>query len=141
MTDRLIVRPGYIILLDMCSLWGSRTAIFDLKFTNWNWSIQMVYGLWRLTLLSTIFQLYRGCRNRSTRRKPPTYRKSMTVNSLEYRILLKKKQDRCSLWGSGTTIFDLKSMNQNVSILTNWFLKLVWLTLRWSLWSLICLIF
>jgi hypothetical protein len=112
------------------SVWN--THVIKSKWGGW---------LWRLTLLSTIFQLYRGCRNRSTRRKPPTYRKSMTVNSLEYRILLKKKQDRCSLWGSGTTIFDLKSMNQNVSLLTNWFLKLVWLTLRWSLWSLICLIF
>ena len=43
-------------------------------------------GLWCLTSLSTIFQLYRGFRfigggNRSTRRKPPTYRKSLTTFS------------------------------------------------------------
>jgi hypothetical protein len=46
--------------------------------------LKLVYelGFWCLTSLSTIFQLYRGGfiggGNWSTRRKPPTYRKSMT---------------------------------------------------------------
>ena len=35
-------------------------------------------GLWCLTTLSTIFQLYHGRWNRSTQRKPPTCRKSLT---------------------------------------------------------------
>ena len=40
-------------------------------------------GLWRLTPLSTIFQLFCGVSfigggNQSTQRKPPTYRKSLT---------------------------------------------------------------
>jgi len=44
--------------------------------------VDWLVGLWSLTSLSRIFQLYRGGRfigggNRSTQRKPPTCRKSL----------------------------------------------------------------
>ena len=54
----------------------------------------MKRGLWSLTPLSTIFQLYRGgqfyCwRNMSTRRKPPTCSKSLTnFITMWYRVHL-----------------------------------------------------
>ena len=52
-------------------------------------NIRYGLGLWGLTPLSTIFQLYRGGQFYwwSARRKPPTYRKSLT-NFITYRIML-----------------------------------------------------
>ena len=53
-------------------------AIKPSIYTYWVMFVEL--GLWCLTPLSTIFQLYRGGRfYRKTRRKPPTCRKSLTI--------------------------------------------------------------
>jgi hypothetical protein len=47
--------------------------------THTHLCIYWLVGLWYLTPLSSIFQLYRGGGNRSTGRIPPTCRKSLTI--------------------------------------------------------------